>query len=329
MVETSPTAAGRFARRLVFRTLRAVTGATLTCAALSFATTESSEAAPLAAKSLLLDITRAGDQLVAVGNYGHVLLSSDSGLTWAQSLTPTRALLTGVSFADAQQGWVVGHDGVILVTSDGGKSWTRQDNGQDTETIYLDVLFLDSSRGFVVGAYGKFLTTTDGGKTWSASKPVDGEIHYNRITVGADGGLFLAGESGAVLSSTDQGQSWTRSDVPYQGSFFGVLPLDAASLVAYGLRGHIFHSSDHGVTWDAQNSDIKVLIMAGCRLKNGNVVLAGQGGNFFVSRDGGRTFSPWQSEGFGTSIADLIEAIDGSLVTVGEAGAVRITLPAP
>ncbi|MBI3884801.1 MAG: hypothetical protein HY302_03605 [Opitutae bacterium] len=296
-------------------------------AALTTARAETSELAPLASRALLLDIAHAGDQLVAVGDHGHVLLSADNGRTWTQSLTPTRALLTGVAFADAQHGWAVGHDGVILATTDGGKTWTHQDDGRNLDTIFLDVLFLDARHGFAVGAYGKFLATADGGKTWTPHKPSADEVHYNRITAGPGGELYLAGECGLVLVSTDSGQTWTRSEVPYEGSLFGVLPLDDTTLVAYGLRGHILRSPDRGATWQPLNSELPVLIMAGCKLKNGTVVLAGQGGNFFVSRDAGRTFQSWQPAGFGTSVADLTQAADGALVTVGEAGALRVQLP--
>ena len=361
MRHNSPTTAGNFARRLVVRILRTVSlgtgrprpvlrvGAQSCCAlsdrsflgaaslrpymaivalfAANFARAESSEPAPLASHALLLDIARAGHQLVAVGDHGHVLLSGDNGKTWTQALTPTRTMLTGVAFADALHGWAVGHDGVILATFDGGKTWTHQDDGKSLDTIYLDVLFLDAQHGFVVGAYGKFLTTADGGKTWTPGKPATEEVHYNRISAGPAGELYLAGESGTVLASADHGQSWTRCEVPYEGSLFGVLALDASRLVAYGLRGHILQSPDHGATWEPLNSELKVLIMAGCKMKNGTVVLAGQGGNFFVSRDAGHTFKSWQSPGFGTSVADLIEADDGSLITVGEAGAIRVQLP--
>ena len=48
-----------------------------------------------------------------------------------------------------------------------------------------------------------------------------------------------------------------------------------------------------------------------------------------VSRDEGATFTPWQPAGFGTSVAALIEAADGAIIAVGEAGATRLTLPAP
>ncbi len=288
---------------------------------------ETSEPAPLAAKSLLLAVTRAGDKLVAVGDRGHVLLSADRGISWTQSLTPTRALLTGVSFPAAQHGWAVGHDGVILATQDGGLTWTRQDGGKDLETVYLDVHFSDPTHGFAVGAYGKFMTTIDGGKTWNAAKPSDDEVHYNRITAGADGYLYLAGESGLLLVSKDGGKAWTKSEVPYDGSFFGALPLEKGRVVIYGLRGHILRSDDHGTDWAEENSSVQVLIMGGTRLAAGPVVLAGQGGNFFVSRDAGRTFAHWKPADFGTSVAAVIDAGDGTLLTVGEAGAVRVTLP--
>ncbi len=288
---------------------------------------ETSELAPLASKSLLLAVARAGDRLVAVGDRGHVLLSSDQGRSWTQSLTPTRALLTSVSFADAQHGWAVGHDGVILATSDGGATWTRQDNGKDLETVYLSVLFRDATHGFAAGAYGKFVATVDGGKTWTAAKPSPDEVHYNRLTAGLDGYLYLAGEGGLLLVSNDGGKQWIKSEVPYEGSLFGALPIENGRVIVYGLRGHILRSEDRGANWTQANSAVLILIMGGVRLPAGPIVLAGQGGNFFVSRDGGRLFSPWKPADFGTSIADVIDAGDGTLLTVGEAGAVRVTLP--
>jgi hypothetical protein len=46
-----------------------------------------------------------------------------------------------------------------------------------------------------------------------------------------------------------------------------------------------------------------------------------------VSRDAGLTFTHWKPADFGTSVAAVIDAGDGAVLTVGEAGAVRITLP--
>lgn len=287
---------------------------------------EASEPAPLAAKSLLLDITRAGDRMVAVGDRGHVLISADEGGSWQQSITPTRAMLTCVSFADAEHGWAAGHDGVIVATADGGKTWTRQDGGKDLETVFLDILFLDTQHGFVVGAYGKFLETTDGGKNWTPRKIAEEDVHFNRLS--HDGtALYLAGEQGTILISRDLGQTWQRSPLDYEGSIFGVRPLTGGLLVAYGLRGRIFVSTDDGAAWQPRDNDIKTLITCGARLREGVVVLAGQGGNFFISRDGCRSFHHWKPDDFGTSVADIAIARDGALVTVGEAGAIRVNIP--
>ena len=290
---------------------------------------EFSEPAPLAAHSLLLGVARAGASLVAVGDRGHILLSKDEGRTWTQSVVPTRAMLTGVSFPDAQHGWAAGHDGVIVSTTDGGQTWRRQDKGDDLETIYLDVLFLDAQRGFAVGAYGKFIRTQDGGKTWTPSAPAEHDIHYNRLTASAGGLLFLAGESGSLLISSDAGLSWHPSAVPYDGSLFGYVSVDENIGVVHGLRGHIFATSDRGASWVPHSSDIKSLIMGGCRLHSGLIVLGGQGGNFFISRDQGATFGHWKPAGFGGSVAALAETEDGTILAVGEAGAVRLALPAP
>lgn len=288
---------------------------------------ELSEPAPLAAKSLLLDITKAGANFVAVGDRGHVLISSDDGQTWSQSITPTRAMLTCVSFADAQHGWAAGHDGVIIATADGGITWTRQDNGQELDTVYLDILFLDANHGYLVGAYGKFLETVDGGKTWTPRKIAEEDVHFNRLSHDGTTAFYLAGESGTVLISHDGCRSWMRSPLEYEGSLYGVRPLSGGLLVAYGLRGRIFVSTDDGASWQPRDTDIKVLIMSGARVREGVVVLAGQGGNFFISRDACRSFQHWKPDDFGTGVADMAVAADGTLITVGEAGAVRIKIP--
>ena len=80
--------------------------------------------APAAVHSLLLDVARAGERLVAVGERGHVLLSDDAGRSWRQARTvPSRTMLTAVAFVDASHGWAVGHDEIILCTADGGETW--------------------------------------------------------------------------------------------------------------------------------------------------------------------------------------------------------------
>jgi photosystem II stability/assembly factor-like uncharacterized protein len=318
-----PAAAGFVSRRLFLSGLAAALLLSVTVRA-----EEEAEQAPLAPRSLLIALARAGSKLVAVGEHGHILISADEGQTWTQSRVPTRVLLTGVSFSDPTHGWAVGHDGVILATTDGGVTWHHQDAGDQLNTIYLDVRFLDNVHGIAVGAYGKYVSTSDGGRTWAPGKPIDDEVHFNRLTVSPDNStLYLAGESGLLLTSADRGAAWSRIAVPYEGSLFSLICSDTRTLVLGGLRGHIFLTTDQGANWQPQESEPKVLLMGGLRLRDGTLVFSGQGGHFFISRDAGRSFTHWKPEGFGTSVSDLIEAGDGWVVTVGEAGAVRLRLP--
>jgi len=291
------------------------------------ATALDSEPAPLAAKTLLLDVTKAGQRFIAVGDRGHVLLSDDDGRSWRQVIVPTRAMLTAVAFADATHGWAVGHEGVILETRDAGSTWAVTDFEQNQDTIFLDVLFLDANQGWIVGAYGKCLGTTDGGKTWQAKTPGDEEVHLNALGAASDGVLYVAGEAGTLLTSINQGRRWRQVELPYEGSLFGVLPLGARALLVFGLRGHVYASENGGRNWAARASGVSTLLATGVRLRSGAIVLAGAGGHFALSRDAGRSFGAWQPTEYGGGVAALAEAADGALVVVGELGVARLQLP--
>ena len=69
-----------------------------------------------------------------------------------------------------------------------------------------------------------------------------------------------------------------------------------------------------------------VLLATAVRLRNGVIVLAGQARAFLVSRDDGRTFQSWSPE-LTTGVAELVEAPDGTLLAIGEAGASRLPPP--
>ena len=101
----------------------------LTAVAGKTTATEYAQIMPLAARSLLLGITAAGDRAVVAGERGHILYSDDNGDSWQQARVPTTQMLTGIYFIDQQRGWAVGHDGLILVSDDGGENWRIQRDG--------------------------------------------------------------------------------------------------------------------------------------------------------------------------------------------------------
>lgn len=273
---------------------------------------------------LLLDAAIANDAIVAVGERGTILRSTDQAATFTPATSPARATLTGVSFS-GNSGWAVGHDALILATSDGGKTWKQQYQAENLQDSFLDVLALDARRVIAVGAYGLCVMTADGGASWTPRKPLDDDCHLNRLSRGPTGTLYLAGERGTLLRSTDDGVTWTPIRAPYEGSFYGVLPLAEKTLLAHGLRGHVYRSTDDGATWATIATPSPVLLATAAQLAPGTIALAGHSRTLFVSRDGGKTFEAATTPP-SSAIARLIALPDGRLIGLGEAGRTIITL---
>lgn len=262
----------------------------------------------LAQRSVLQGAARAGDRLVAVGERGIVLLSDDQGRTWRQVSVPVSVGLTGVHFADAQHGWIIGHGGVILSSTDGGQTWAKQLDGLQVAQLqlkaaqaggdpralaeaerlvadgadkpFLDAIFFDAQHGIVVGAYNLAFETTDGGKNWlPIGQRLDNPRGLHLYTVRMRGDVVLiAGEQGLVLRSTDRGQSFTRLSVPYKGSFFTAELLGADDIVVAGLRGNAWRSTDGGANWTQLKSMVPVSFTASALDEQGRLWLGNQAG---------------------------------------------------
>ncbi|MDW7710301.1 MAG: YCF48-related protein [Deferrisomatales bacterium] len=278
--------------------------------------------ARLAAQSLLLDVSSSGELLAAVGKRGHILLSRDGGRSWLQADVPVQALLTGIHLLDDQSGWAVGHDGVLLHTADGGRTWELRRWAPEEEKPLLDVWFQDQERGFAVGAYGLLLMTTDGGATWSEQPVADDEWHLNHVAGSSTGRIYVAAEAGHIFRSDDGGETWRPLPSPYEGSFFGTLPLEGDELLLFGLRGHLFRSPDAGESWEEVESGTEASLTSGLLLRDGSVRVAGLEGIVLEGPDGAPPFTLRRHEDR-KGISALAEAPDGSVIAVGELG-VRI-----
>jgi photosystem II stability/assembly factor-like uncharacterized protein len=311
---------------------------------------------PLATRSLLQAVTRAGDRLVAVGPRGHVVVSGDGGATWKQSPVPVSSDLTAVHFVDGRQGWAVGHDGVVLHTADGGDTWQLQLDGRRANALlveamermaaaapasadaqrllaearryaeqgpdkpFLDVWFADAGNGYVVGAYNLIFRTADGGRSWDAwFDRTDNPKFFNLYAIRPAGdGLFVVGEGGLVMKLDRAGQRFNALAVSYTGSFFGVTAAQN-SVLAFGLRGNVFRSEDNGATWVKADAGLPATIVAATRAASGATLLADAGGRVTATEDGGRTFHPIALKQ-PMPLTGLTEAGAGRLAVTGPRG---------
>lgn len=245
-----------------------------------------------AEKAPIYAATRAGQRIVAVGDYGLINLSDD-GKVFRQASVPTRSPLTSVFFIDDKRGWAVGHDGTVIGSSDGGENWQilRQKHGEDQ--VLMSVWFEDAEHGLAVGQFGLALETRDGGKTWAERVLVEGEAgerHLLQLVPGAKGLLFVAAEAGTILRSEDAGAHWIAVQTDNKGSFWTGAALADGSLLMAGMRGHVYRSTDRGRHWQEVPSGTQQSLTGIVQRGDGTVRIVGLGGISLLSKDGGQHF---------------------------------------
>tara|TARA_A100001037_G_C15084135_1_gene605781 strand:+ start:64 stop:1011 length:948 start_codon:yes stop_codon:yes gene_type:complete len=281
--------------------------------------------ARLAKRSVLHDIHGQAAGVIAVGERGHILRSTDHGKNWMQQPAPTRRTLNAVHWVNAKTVWAVGHQSVVLRSQDGGENWAKVQILDDPETAFLDVLFVNPKQGFIVGSYGKLFSTNDGGEKWAESEQ-DDDPHFYQITKADDGALWLIGEFGTVWRSMDFGQAWEPLDALYEGTFFGALPLAKGGAVVFGLRGNIFRSED-GAAWQRIEISTNALLHGGARLSDGRMVLSAGAGELLVSENKGQSFSVIPLPDKAAVPISLWQAGDGSLLVTTDRGIIRLEQP--
>lgn len=282
-----------------------------------------------ASQAPMLGATMAGKRIVAVGDYGVVLLSDDQGKSFRQaSAVPVASTLTAVTFVDEQNGWAVGHWGVILRTSDGGEHWQLQRSDTQEDRPLFSVHFFDQQDGVAVGLWSLLLQTRDGGKTWNAvdlpQPPEGGRADRNLFKVFAShkGSLFVAAERGLILRSDDRGQHWQYLATGYRGSFWAGIALKSDTLLVAGLRGTVYRSVDDGRSWQAvesgTRSSLTDIVESG-----GKILAVGLDGVRIESSDQGASFRWTQrADRLSLTAAAALDSASGAFVSFSKKGVV-------
>ena len=306
----------------------------------------------------LISIARAGNRLVAVGEYGVIVYSDDNGSSWHQSSVPVSVTITCIAFANAQSGWAAGDYGVILHTTDGGQSWQTQINGTQVNQLmiaaaqsfssahagtpaadtamrraniflnsgpdkpFLTILATSPTSVAVFGAYRMAVATTDGGAHWQdISLNIGDKISHNIYGVAASASdVYLAEESGLVLHSSDGGNNFAPLTQPVEATLFGVVLPGNKIIIVYGVAGSIYRSADGGTTWSQVNLGTDANLTTARSLQEGREIIIGtQRGFIYMSSDGGVTFTKLPVN-VGMELYDFEQAANGDIICVGDTG---------
>ncbi|ATE58627.1 WD40/YVTN/BNR-like repeat-containing protein [Thauera sinica] len=282
-------------------------------------------AARLAARVPVTGMARAGDALVAVGDYGTAIRSTDGGRTWQQAAVPVSTLLTAVHFADASNGWAVGHGGVVLASRDGGATWALQ-QVLDGKPVLLSVYFESAGRGYAVGAYGSAWRTADGGATWApmmVGSGADADMHLNHLFAAPGGALYIAAESGLAFRSGDGGDTWTTLRPGASGSLWSGLAA-GDEILLLGMSGRVLASRDGGGHWRTLDSGTGQSLTGAVADADGRLTVVGAGGA--VLR-GGHDRLAAEVRADRQNLAAVLLAPDGGVVVGGQLGVERLDPP--
>jgi photosystem II stability/assembly factor-like uncharacterized protein len=153
---------------------------------------------------------------IAVGDVGTIVVSHDSGNTWALSVSPTVQPLNSVERIDANRAVAVGNLGTIVMTFNQGATWVSV-YSLVTSVNLLDVSFGDAMHGIAVGG-GYALYTNDGGSVWW---PVFVFPTLEDVDMVSATDAYAVGHHGRFdfLQTHDGGVSWVPANKPSSGSY--------------------------------------------------------------------------------------------------------------
>lgn len=264
--------------------------------------------------SVMMDVARAGDRLVAVGERGIIMFSDDHGLSWSQAEVPVRVTLTAVTFTTPETGWAVGHDTVVLKSVDRGQSWTKELDGTE-----INDLMVSSMEGLLETLQQELETVDEQGREdleWAlddANANLRGYLDTQREGptkplmdvwfTSQDEGLIV-GAFGIILKTTDGGRTWRalldRIENP-MGYHFHAIARTSDSLFLFGEAGMMFRSDDQGENWQQLEAVYEGSLFGAVADFEGKCVAAvGLRGSLVSSCDNGGT---WAYQQLGSEMA--------------------------
>ncbi|MBB65494.1 MAG: hypothetical protein CMO81_10560 [Waddliaceae bacterium] len=249
----------------------------LTIATIIYAGSEKIEPAlflPKAISGMVSGLLRVDEQILAVGERGHILSTNLKLEKIEQENSPVNQFMTGITANKQGTLFVLGHDGLLLK---GTKNhWSVQKLDQDINNPLFDLVFNQYNIGLAVGAYGTLLLSQDGGETWEESVIDEEEPHLYSVAIDERNNFYVSGEFGTLVKFSPDGTLLWKLDTEIESTFFGLELLSENNFYVYGLRGTVFYTKNGK---DFEKIDLHTQASIFCSTKrNDEVIFCGSDG---------------------------------------------------
>jgi photosystem II stability/assembly factor-like uncharacterized protein len=174
----------------------------------------------------------------ALGAYGILLLTSDSGSTWSLISERLDNLdnyhLYGITRSVSGTLLVAGEAGTLVRSRDHGETWDRLDSPY--QGSFFGAVAAQDGGLLAFGLRGNVFRSTDEGDTWSAVVTNDQRTLLGGMTR-TDGTIVLVGSAGAVLTSSDHGATFKAVSTSGNRVYSGVTETTDGRLMLVGFGG--------------------------------------------------------------------------------------------
>ena len=191
--------------------------------------------------------------MIAVGEMGTVLKTTDGGTIWEVQQSGVTTALNKVAFIEGDVGVAVGDEGTIIRTTNGGRTWTPLSSS--VTSSLQGVVYAGENTFVVAGLLGVILRSVDGGLTWTARTSGTTQGLHGVFFTSPDTGIVV-GDAGTILLTIDGGITWTAQTIGTSEDLRGCVFHDASRGVVVGNSGVIGRTTDGGTTWTLQPSGV-------------------------------------------------------------------------
>ncbi len=222
----------------------------------------------------LRGVAQIGDStIVAVGEYGTIVRSTDLGNDWRkfthQPIGGEVTLLTSVDVFADKTCIAVGNSGTVARSQDEGKTWQVEKLGSEL----LTKIRCKDNLGIIVGEKGVILQTTNNGKNWT--RILSGTTNtLNDILIVSPNSIFVVGTNGTLLHSANEGRTW-EPRTAFTSSTIASICGDNGKIILSADNAEIHRSVDAGSTWAKVNSNQLPLKSHALAMKGDTVIGVG------------------------------------------------------
>lgn len=188
--------------------------------------------------------------VLAAGNSGTILRSTDQGETWLSSAPVTSADLYAADINSGVQ-FTAGDNGTIMISYSMGANWSLQQTGTNRN---LKGIGMNGGLIVAVGEKGTILRTTNSGQNWINVSLADTSVNFycvsqrTRQNFNAEN-FYIAGSQGKIYKSTDNGATWALKNSGTSNTLRSIFFSGNDSGAVCGDNGTVRITTNAGETW--------------------------------------------------------------------------------